>query len=126
MKLVGALAARLPDFGLLLPLRLSATAPADEILQGRPIDLVTFVDVDGAPDIPVELELNRPEGSFQRSPLGKCHLDDVLVRLSRQTMPPWDQRESPSISTLRGSQVCLVYDFAHFRERLSAASPQVL
>ena len=37
---------------LLLPLRLSASA--DEILQGRLIDLVAFVDVDGAPDIPVE------------------------------------------------------------------------
>jgi len=41
-------------FGLLLPLRLSATAAPDEILQGRLIDLVAFVDVDGAPDIPVE------------------------------------------------------------------------
>ena len=27
---------------------------ADEILQGRRIDLVAFVDVDSAPDIPVE------------------------------------------------------------------------
>jgi hypothetical protein len=35
MKLVGPLAARCQGFGLLLPLRLSATASADEILQGR-------------------------------------------------------------------------------------------
>jgi hypothetical protein len=27
---------------------------ADEIFQGRLIDLVAFVDVDGAPDIPLE------------------------------------------------------------------------
>jgi hypothetical protein len=27
---------------------------ADEIRQGRLIDLVAFMDVDGAPDIPVE------------------------------------------------------------------------
>jgi hypothetical protein len=27
---------------------------ADEVLQGRLIDLVAFVDVDGAPDIPLE------------------------------------------------------------------------
>jgi hypothetical protein len=37
-----------------LLLRLSATAARDEILQGRLINLVAFVDVKGAPDIPVE------------------------------------------------------------------------
>jgi hypothetical protein len=32
---------------------------------------------------PPRLELNRPEGSFNATPFGKCHLDEVLVRLSR-------------------------------------------
>ena len=58
MKLVGPLAAGSP--GLRLGLRLALAleierhCSADEILQGRLIDLVVFVDVDGAPDIPVE------------------------------------------------------------------------
>ena len=60
MKLVGPLAARSP--GLRLGLRLALGleieieryCSADKILQGRLIDLVAFVDVDGAPDIPVE------------------------------------------------------------------------
>ncbi len=58
MKLVGPLAAR--SWGLWLALgfglalEIERHCSADEILQGRLIDLVTFVDVDGAPDIPVE------------------------------------------------------------------------
>src|SRR6266704_1400647 len=52
MKLVGPLAARSP--GLRLALALERNCSADEILQGRLIDLVAFVDVDGAPGIPVE------------------------------------------------------------------------
>ena len=38
----------LPGLRLALALELSATASADEILQGRLIDLVAFVDVNGA------------------------------------------------------------------------------
>jgi hypothetical protein len=54
MKLVGPLAARSPRFWLALALEIERHCSADEILQGRLIDLVAFVDVDGAPDIPVE------------------------------------------------------------------------
>jgi hypothetical protein len=39
---------------LVLALEIERHRSADEILQGRRIDLVTFVDVDGAPDISVE------------------------------------------------------------------------
>jgi hypothetical protein len=39
---------------LALALEIERHGSADEILQGRLIDLVAFVDVDGAPDIPVE------------------------------------------------------------------------
>ena len=52
MKLAGSLAARLPR--LRLALEIERHCSADEILQGRLIDLVAFVDVDGAPDSPVE------------------------------------------------------------------------
>ena len=54
MKLVGPLAARSPGLGLALALEIERHCSADEILQGRLIDLVAFVDVDGAPGIPVE------------------------------------------------------------------------
>src|SRR6202790_5424505 len=54
MKLVGPLAARSPGLRLALALEFERHCSADEILQGRLIDLVAFVDVDGAPDIPVE------------------------------------------------------------------------
>jgi len=54
MKLVGSLAARSPGLRLALALEIERHRSADEILQGRLIDLVAFVDVDGAPDIPFE------------------------------------------------------------------------
>src|SRR5438105_2544930 len=47
-------AARSPGLRLALALEIERHCSADEILQGRLIDLVAFVDVDGAPDIPVE------------------------------------------------------------------------
>ena len=56
LKLVGPLAARSPGLRLALALEIEVErhCSADEILQGRLIDLVAFVDVDGAPGIPVE------------------------------------------------------------------------
>jgi hypothetical protein len=54
MKLVGPLAARSPRLRLALALEIERHGSADETLQARLIDLVAFVDVDGAPDIPGE------------------------------------------------------------------------
>src|SRR6266568_1746962 len=54
MKLVGSLAARSPGLRLALALEIERHCSADQILQGRLIDLVAFVDIDGAPGIPVE------------------------------------------------------------------------
>ena len=59
MKLVGTLAVRSARFRLGLAfeiqhLEVERHCSADEILQGRLIDLVAFVDVDGAPHIPLE------------------------------------------------------------------------
>ena len=54
MKLVGPLTGRWPGLRLALALEIERHCSPDEILQGRLIDLVAFVDVDGAPDIPVE------------------------------------------------------------------------
>ena len=54
MKLVGPLAARLPGLRLALALEIERHGSADEILQGRLIDFVALVDVEGAPGIPLE------------------------------------------------------------------------
>ena len=54
MKLVGPLAACSPGLRLALAFEIECHCSADEIPQGRLIDLVAFVDVDGAPHIPVE------------------------------------------------------------------------
>src|SRR6478752_3283612 len=51
MKLVGPLAVRSPGLRLALAIEIESHCSADEILQGRLIDLVAFVDVDGAPGI---------------------------------------------------------------------------
>src|SRR5260370_6650210 len=53
-RLVGPLAARSPGLRLTFALEIKRHGSADEILRGRLIDLVALVDVDGAPDIPVE------------------------------------------------------------------------
>src|SRR5262249_31948624 len=55
LKLAGPLAARAPGFrlglGLAFALEIERHGSADKVLQGRLIDLVAFVDVDGPPDI---------------------------------------------------------------------------
>src|SRR5450755_2513686 len=82
VKLAGPLAARSLRLRLALALEIERHCSADEILQGRLIHLVAVVDVDGAPDIPVEAGVEQPGRVRQRSSFGKCHLDDVLMRLS--------------------------------------------
>jgi hypothetical protein len=58
MNLVGPLAVCSPGLrlglGFAFALEIERHCSADEILQSRLVDLVAFVDVDGAPDIPVE------------------------------------------------------------------------
>ena len=54
IKLADPLAARSRGLGLAFALEIERDCSPDEILQGRLIDLVAFVNVDGAPDIPVE------------------------------------------------------------------------
>ena len=107
MELVGPLAPRSPGLRLARALEIERHCSADEILQGRLIDLVAFVDVDGAPEFPSRLELNRPEGSFNAAPLANVILTTFLYVSPVQTRPPWDQTGVPasfSTSTLRRSQ----------------------
>ena len=56
LSLAGALAGGSPGlrFGLTFGLEIHRHSSADEMLQGRLVDLVALVDVDGAPGIPLE------------------------------------------------------------------------
>src|SRR5258706_10574247 len=63
MRLAGRVLLARRGFGLLLPWRLSATCSADEILQGRLIDLVAFVDVYRAPGIPARIRVRAYEAN---------------------------------------------------------------
>ena len=79
---------------------------------------------------PSRLELNRPEGSFNAAPLANVILTTFLYVSPVQTMPPWDQTGVPGdvfpLPLFDDLRVCLVYDFAHFRERLPAPVPKFL
>jgi hypothetical protein len=44
---------------------------ADESLERLLVDLVAFVKVDRAPDVPVETRVENPEGSSSEAPLAK-------------------------------------------------------
>jgi hypothetical protein len=132
MKLVGPLAGGSPGLGLRRALRLALALEierhccADEILQGRLIDLVAFVDVDGAPDIALEAGVEKTGRVLQGRSLGKCHLDDVLVSLSSADDAVMGKDGSPRrcrpdpLPLFDDLRVCLVDDFAHSRERLPA------
>jgi len=93
------LAARSPGLrlGLLVcfALEIERHCGADKILQGRLFDLVAFVDVDDAPDIPSRPELNRPEGSGNAAPLANVSLTMFLYVSPVQTMPPWEKTGVP-------------------------------
>ena len=54
MKLVGPLDDRSPGLRFALAFEIERHGSADEVPQGRLIDLVAFVDVDGTPGIPAE------------------------------------------------------------------------
>jgi hypothetical protein len=59
MKLFGPLAAHSAGLRLALALEIERHCSADEIFQGGLIVFVAFVDVDGAPDIPVEARVEQ-------------------------------------------------------------------
>src|ERR1700685_3077566 len=135
LKLAGTLTARGPELRLrwilALALEIERHGGADEILQSRLVDLVAFVDVDGAPDIALEARVEKRPRILQRRALGECHLDHVLVRLSRTDDAGMREDRSsrrgrfyplPFFDDLR---VRFVYDLAHFRQRLPAPVSKV-
>src|SRR5262245_14273341 len=83
MELAGSLAGRSPRCRLALALEIERDCSTNEIFQGGLVDLFAFVDVDGTPDISLEAGVEETRRVLQRGSLGKCHLDHVLVGLSR-------------------------------------------
>ena len=86
MKLVGPLAGGSPGLrlGLLvgLALEIERHCSADEILQGRLINFVAFVDVDGAADISIEAGVEETGGVRQCGSPREGELDDSFIGLS--------------------------------------------
>jgi hypothetical protein len=125
-ELAGPLAARWFRLGFrftlgCLEFEIEGHCGADEILQGRLIDLLAFVDVDGASDIPLEAGVEETGRVLQRSSLGEGHLDDALVRLSRADDAVAGEDGSPhELPLFDDLRVCLVDDCAEFREHFPA------
>src|SRR4051794_20618866 len=69
---------------------------ANEVLQRVLVDLLALVEVDGAPDVPVEAGVEEARGILQRGPFGEGHLHDALVRLARADDPVVLPRRDPS------------------------------
>src|SRR5581483_7062478 len=68
---------------LRLRLQIKRHGVADEVLQSRCINLVVFVEIDGAADISFEAGVEEAGMVRKRSPFGEGQLDGVFVRLSR-------------------------------------------
>jgi hypothetical protein len=107
-----------------LELEIERHCSADEILQGRLIDLFAFADVDRAPHIAVEAGVEQPRRSSNAAPLANVILTTFLYASPVQRMPPWEKTGVPihfHSSTISGSALCMI---AHLRERLPAPIPK--
>src|SRR5262249_54857757 len=102
--------------GLLLPLRLSATASrmssfkaASSILSPSWMSMARLT-------FPSRLELKRPAGSFNAAPFANVSLTAFLYVSPVQTMPPWEKTGVPGdvalahfhSSTISGSTWCMM------------------
>src|SRR5690348_9658292 len=65
--------------GPLLALCVERHSVPDQLLQGLLVDLVGFLDVNGAPHLALEARVEQPGGIVQRSALEERQLDHVLV-----------------------------------------------
>jgi len=75
---------------------------------------------------PSRLELNRPEGSFNAAPLANVILTTFLYVSGADDAAVGPDRSPHPLPLFDDLRVCLVYDFAHFRERLPAPVPKFL
>ena len=128
MKLVTAglpLARR--GFGLLLTMRLRATAARMRSFKAASSTLSPSWMSMARLTLPSRLELNKPEGSFNTAPLANVVLTTFLYVLPVHTIPPWDQTGvHPPLPLFDDLWIGLGYDFAHSREHLPAPVPKFL
>src|SRR3989442_11737984 len=115
MKLVGPLAARSPGLRLALALEIERHCSADEILQGRLIDLVAFVDVDRAAYVSVETRVEEAGRILQRRALGEGKLHDILVGFASGddavVRPNRSAHPLPLLADVRGG---VLVELAHY------------
>src|SRR5271157_2852704 len=119
-------------FGMLLPLRLSATAArmrsfnaAASILSPSWMSIARLT-------FPSRLELNRLEGSCKAAPLANVILTTFLYVSPVQTMPAWEKTGVPGVvglthfhsSTISGSAWCMIS--RTFANVLARQSPSFL
>src|SRR5947208_8215755 len=104
------------SFGLLLPLRLNATAARMRSFKAASSTLSPSWMSMARLTFPSRLELNRPEGSFNAAPLANVILTTFLYVSPVQTMPPWEKTGVPGdvalthfrSSTISGSASCMI------------------
>src|SRR5438477_5058142 len=102
--------------GLLLPLRLSATAARMRSFKAASSTFSPWWMSMARLTFPSRLELNRPAGSFNVAPLANVILTMFLYVSPVQTMPSWDQTGIPGdvglthfhSSRISGSAACTI------------------
>src|SRR5262245_31533206 len=116
MKLAGALTGRAPGLWLALEMHIERHRRADKFPQGRLVDLLVFVDVDRASDISFKARVEQASGVLQCGSFGKCHLDGVLVGLSRADDACVRPDGSSPLPLFHDLSVRLAYDGSYSRE----------
>src|SRR6185369_8058921 len=103
-----------------LALEIEGRGGADEVLQGRLVDLVAFTEVDGAPGVPLEARVEQPGRVVQRSTLGERQLDGGLVGLAGAEDASVGPDGNPPPPLLDDLRVGGLDESTHARERLSS------
>ena len=97
---------------------------ANELLQGRLIHLVAFVNSMARLTFPSRLELKSPAGLFQRSSLGESQLDHVLIGFSGANDAAVGKDGVPTTSTLLDHRIRRGLSRAPWRASSRATVPQ--
>src|SRR5215510_9627177 len=126
LRLVGSLASRSWARRLVLAREIKRHCSPDQILEGRLIDLVAFVDVDRAPCISLKAGVEETVWILQRRAVkeGKLHnilvgfarADHAIVRPNRSAGVGWFD----PLPLLDDVGVCFLYKRAHSAEGFAA------
>src|SRR5467141_2141507 len=99
----------------------------NEIFYSTLINLIALEQIDRSPRVASEARVEELVRIWEARPVGKGKLHLIFVGVADRdhsvVRPHWASHPLPFLDYLR---VCLVYDFAHFRERLPAPVPEFL